>query len=140
MIKPNFGAEESGHGETMTPMIDVIFTLIAFMMLMINTPLLTMELDLPQTEKSASVAVADPQNVTVVILPQAQQWRLDHSDVMNAAQLQQALHNLQQKNDQIQVLLTTDKHTEVQRLISTITILNKLQISGSQIAINEQKA
>lgn len=58
MINNSALEEEQGASEPLTAMIDVIFTLIAFMMLMINTPLSTMEVTLPTTE-------ANSQTVTV---------------------------------------------------------------------------
>lgn len=53
MINNSALEEEQGASEPLTAMIDVIFTLIAFMMLMINTPLASMEVSLPSTDATA---------------------------------------------------------------------------------------
>ena len=46
MIELESDEISSSLQDAMTPMIDVIFVLIAFMMLMINVPLMTMEIEL----------------------------------------------------------------------------------------------
>lgn len=135
MIKAPVEKEETKMSDVMTPMIDVIFSLIAFMMLMINAPLLTMEMSLPEAKKEAELTVADSKNVTVVILHNDDQWQVEQGNILNQNALTNELSRLQQKNDKLQVLLTIEKDVPVQRMISTIAILNKLNITGSQVAV-----
>tara|TARA_Y100000588_G_scaffold199736_2_gene213513 strand:+ start:2693 stop:3130 length:438 start_codon:yes stop_codon:yes gene_type:complete len=141
MIKPNLEddlvSEESG---SMTSMIDVIFTLIAFMMLMINAPLLTMDMDLPDAKKTSIVKAVEKESVTLAVLQQENQWRLDDGSIVDSQTIKQQLSDLNQANDgQLHVLITTDKTTYVQRMVDTISILNELNIQDSQIAINQVK-
>ena len=135
MIRAPADKTENKTNDSMTPMIDVIFTLIAFMMLMINTPLLTMEISLPETKKEANITIVDIKNITVLILPTSDQWQLDRGEILDQAMLTDALSRLQKDNDKIQVLLTIDKDVPVQRMITTIAILNTLKITGSQVAV-----
>ncbi len=141
MIKPNLEddlvSEESG---SMTSMIDVIFTLIAFMMLMINAPLLTMDMDLPDAKKTSIVKAVEKESVTLAVLQQENQWRLDDGSIVDSQTIKQQLSDLNQANDgQLHVLITTDRTTYVQRMVDTISILNELNIQDSQIAINQVK-
>jgi len=135
MIRAPVEKEETKMSDAMTPMIDVIFSLIAFMMLMINAPLLTMEMSLPEAQKESALTVVNSKNVTVVILHTDDQWQLEEGSILNQDALTVELSRLQQKNDKLQVLLTIEKDVPVQRMITTIAILNKLKITGSQVAV-----
>lgn len=135
MIRAPVENTENKTNESMTPMIDVIFTLIAFMMLMINSPLLTMKVSLPEAQKDAEIAVVDIQKVTVSILPTSDQWQLNKGKILDQAMLTDALALLQKESDKLRVLLVIDKDVPVQRMITTIAILNTLKITGSQVAV-----
>ncbi len=135
MIRAPVDKDETKMSDAMTPMIDVIFSLIAFMMLMINAPLLTMEMSLPEAKKEAGLTVADSKNVTIVILHKDDQWQVGQGTTLNQNSLIDELSRLKQKNDKLQVLLTVEKDVPVQRMITTIAILNKLEITGSQVAV-----
>lgn len=135
MIRAPVEQTDTSVSDSMTPMIDVIFSLIAFMMLMINAPLLTMEMSLPEAQKDAEMTVVDMKNVTIVILPSNNQWKIEQGNILNQDALTGALSRLQKKNDKLQVLLTIEKDVPVQRMITTIAILNKLKITGSQVAV-----
>jgi len=120
--------------DTMTPMIDVIFTLIAFMMLMINAPLLSMKMDLPEAKKEQVEGYLQEQIVTLTILPK--HWQLDNGPILKRKDLMEQLISLQQETPELKVTLTTDKHTEVQRMIDAIALLNELQIEAAQVALS----
>jgi biopolymer transport protein ExbD len=138
MIRPE--VDDVIHADehlAMTPMIDVIFTLIAFMMLMINAPLLTMDISLPEAGKSNIVKSTTQQRTVISILPQDGQWIVDQGEVINRSELKEKLALLQNENSNFSVLLATDKTTYVQRMVDTISILNQLNIKNSQIAINK---
>ena len=135
MIRAPIENTDTKMSDSMTPMIDVIFSLIAFMMLMINAPLLTMEMSLPEAQKDTKVSVVDIKSVTIVILPSSGQWQLEQGDILDQNALAAALSRLKKKNEKLQVLLTIEKDVPVQRMITTIAILNKLKITGSQVAV-----
>jgi len=138
MIKPEMDDDHEALGDSMTPMIDVIFTLIAFMMLMINAPMLSMDIDLPQAKKTDIVVAAEAKSIAVAVLKENNQWRIGEGNILSGAQLKQQLATLKSENsDGLKVVLTTDKATYVQRMVDTISILNELEIKGSQIAINK---
>ena len=54
--------------DAMTPMIDVIFVIIAFMMLMINVPLLTMEVELPKAVEKPTVTNVQKNVVSIGVV------------------------------------------------------------------------
>lgn len=136
---------EDGEGlepvspDTMTPMIDVILSLIAFMMLMINAPLLTMDIDLPDVEKQEYTASSQVKPINLLILPAKQQWRLEDRLITSRNDLKTQLSQLVSKDEQTRpVLLSIDQSSMAQRMVDTLDVLDKLGITNTQIALEQQ--
>ena len=143
MIKPEIDSNDLDidTASAMTPMIDVIFTLIAFMMLMINAPLLSIELDLPEAKESKIVVTSESINIAVAIFQETGKWQIGEGEFVSEEALKVQLEQLNTSIEGgVNVVLTIDKSTHVQRLIDTISILNELNITGTQIAINKTES
>ena len=120
--------------DSMTPMIDVIFSLIAFMMLMINAPLLAMKMDLPEVEKQPQQSALQGQAVTLTILPK--QWKLADGPKLDREMIVEQLRLMKLEQPELKVTLSTDKTTEVQRMVDAIALLNELKIEAAQVALS----
>lgn len=139
MIQPDCDNDCSNKiSESMTPMIDVIFTLIAFMMLMINAPLLSVDVNLPETNQSNISISEELTQVVLNILPNKNEWKIGQGTILNEKKLITELQKLKEQHaNNIQVVISTDKETYIQRFIDTVTILNGLEIKSSKIAVNQ---
>ncbi|AZN37153.1 ExbD/TolR family protein [Iodobacter ciconiae] len=124
---------EKGLQETMTPMVDVIFSLLAFMMLMINAPLLTSKLDLPTSEQAAPLTRQNALPINLLIDSHAARWQLDNSDWLDHEQLANRLSSLK-KTPEASLILQMDKNLPVQRLIETLGLLQAAGISATDVA------
>ena len=125
--------------ETMTPMIDVILSLIAFMMLMINAPMLTMEVELPDIDQPQVESIAEEKSINLQILAENQQWRIDHELVKTEKQLKLQLTSLViDAKKPVATILTIDKKVPAQRMIETLDILNRLNIKNINIALDKK--
>ncbi|MGL4735137.1 MAG: ExbD/TolR family protein [Enterovibrio sp.] len=135
MIKISDPAQhEPGLQETMTPMVDVIFSLLAFMMLMINAPLLTSKLDLPANEQATPLSKSATMPVTLLVDDKSARWKLGSSDWLDKAQLTQELATLKEQPTPAPVVLQMDKNLPVQRLIDTMAALQTAGITATDIA------
>jgi len=125
--------------ETMTPMIDVILSLIAFMMLMINAPMLTMEVELPDIDQPQVESIAEEKSINLQILAENQKWRIDHELVKTEKQLKLQLTSLViDAKKPVATILTIDKKVPAQRMIETLDILNRLNIKNINIALDKK--
>ncbi|MGL5290483.1 MAG: ExbD/TolR family protein [Vibrionaceae bacterium] len=135
MIKINEQAQhEPSLQESMTPMVDVIFSLLAFMMLMINAPLLTSKLDLPANEQATPLSKSAITPVTLLVDDKSARWKLGNSDWLDKEQLTQQLLGLKQQPTPAPVVLQMNKDLPVQRLIDTMAALQTAGISATEIA------
>ena len=133
------GLEPSGP-ETMTPMIDVILSLLAFMMLMINAPLLTMDVDLPDINEPELHAASDQKVVNLEILKESGQWRFDGTLINSKEELKSSLQqHVVNAQPAVATVLTIDQDSPAQRMIETLDILNRLGVKNTQIALEAKE-
>lgn len=127
--------QASGGDSSMMPMVDVIFTLIAFMMLIINAPQLTLDLELPSSAASAS-SQAPEQPLTLTILDSAQGWRINGGPTLNAKQTEAALSSIIAAKGKAPVtLLEVDKNAPAQRVVDTLELLGALAIEDARFLL-----
>ncbi|MEL0628862.1 ExbD/TolR family protein [Psychromonas aquatilis] len=125
--------------ETMTPMIDVILSLIAFMMLMINTPLMTMDIDLPDINQADIQSPAEEKVIHLQILEENNQWLIADELITSENKLKTKLMTLVVNADEpVATVLDIDQNSPAQRMIETLDILKRLGINNTHIAL-EQK-
>ncbi|MGL5948071.1 MAG: ExbD/TolR family protein [Aeromonas sp.] len=127
----------SASDNAMTPMIDVIFSLLAFMMLLINAPLASHALNLPSSEQAQTRAASSEPSVLTVT---AQAWQLQTPAAAKApvaldkTALRAALAALMLPDKMPSLVLAMDKDLPVQRLLDTFALLEQAGISATEIA------
>lgn len=132
---------EPASPDTMTPMIDVILSLIAFMMLMINAPLLTMDVNLPEVEQQEYQSHVSTEILNLTILEHDSHWRVNEELVTSNDDLTRILTERVINTDPNPItVLSIDRASSAQRMIETLDILNRLGIKNAQIAIEKESA
>ncbi len=76
MIKVSQNQQQSSLYPDLTPLLDIIFIVMVFLMLTASVRLESLQVDLPTTESSA-VSDVDTQSITVNILAQEPYWAID---------------------------------------------------------------
>lgn len=106
----------------MTAMIDVIFTVIAFMMIVINVPIHTLNVDVPESDAAQSSDARTP--AVLHVLADDKLWRVDDGDPLDRASILEALRARQDaREDALPVLVSIDEQAPVQRMVETFSML-----------------
>jgi len=140
MIELDEQESTNALSEAMTPMIDVIFVLLAFMMLMINVPLLTMQVELPETVNSPDSYQLSQHTITIAMLPDDGSWYLGEDSFATQEALKQKL--IQEKDHHkgaLSVVINSDKSVPVERLVEIFSLLQSLNLSVTHLAIEGQE-
>ncbi|MDK9755160.1 biopolymer transporter ExbD [Vibrio sp. D173a] len=124
--------------DAMTPMIDVIFVIIAFMMLMINVPLLTMEVELPKAVEKPTFANVQRNVVSIGIVDGDEAWFVNETRVLSMEALKDEL--TQQKllyPNQLSVVIHSDKQVPMERVVGLFGALQELELNVSHLALQQ---
>lgn len=128
----------SSFQDAMTPMIDVIFVLIAFMMLMINVPLLTMEVELPKVAETPQSSNVQKHVVTIGVLENADEWLVNESKVSSLEELKEQLQaEKMQYPEQLSVVIHSDRKVAMERVVALFSTLQALELNVSHLALQQ---
>lgn len=130
--------EASSLQDSMTPMIDVIFVLIAFMMLMINVPLITMEVDLPKASEKPTLAAVKKHVVNIALQQNTEQWLVNEQTIDSLAELKEYLKAEKQRHgEQLSVVIQSDRRVAMERVVKLFAALQAQQLNVTHLALQD---
>ena len=122
--------------DAMTPMIDVIFVLVAFMMLMINVPLFTMDVELPKAVEKPQMAKLDKNVVTIGMLIDDNAWQVNDEKVNSIDELKASLtKHKSQFGSNLSIVINSDKKVPMERVVALFSTLQALELNASHLAL-----
>lgn len=125
---PRFGAD-------LTPLIDVLFMLIVFMVLTANSAQLAIEANLPSTEESGLSLPSPESPLTVTIRAAGNAYSVDEADYPDWPAARTAMQSALEADPDRPVVLATEPDAPVQRLIDAMAYLQRAGIPDAQILL-----
>lgn len=121
----------------LTPLLDIIFIVMVFLLLTASIKLQTLEVDLP-TSDSAATSEVDNQSVTINILAQAPYWALQGEQFSDWDSFTKALVTLVADKPDVDIVIGSDKTAQIQHMVKLLSFLQDNQISATQLLIEEE--
>jgi biopolymer transport protein ExbD len=124
--------------DAMTSMIDVIFVIIAFMMLMINVPLMTMEVELPKAVDKPAVANLNQNIISIGVFENDDTWLVNDTRVGSIRELKERLISDKHKySGQLSVVIHSDRQVPMEKLVALFAALQELDLNVSHLALQQ---
>ncbi|MBR9728366.1 ExbD/TolR family protein [Shewanella intestini] len=124
---------QSSIGIDLTPLIDIIFIVLVFLLLTANTQLLTLPVNVPTETKSELVGLSQQEHLAVNIMDEAPHWALDGQTFDQFDQFEAAFIRVLNASPDLNVVVAADKNAPVQPLMTVLALLQRQQISNTQI-------
>lgn len=137
MIKVNQEENRFGLTPDLTPLLDIIFIVMVFLMLTAAVKLDSLEVDLPTTD-SQVVSEVDTKSLTVNILEAEPHWAIDEKEYIDWENFTLALLEEYKSNKQ-PIVIGADKTAEVQHLVKLLAFLQENGIQATQLLTEESK-
>jgi len=122
----------------LTPLLDIIFIVMVFLMLSANIKLQSLEVDLPTTDTSA-MQVVDNKAVTINILAAEPRWAIDGETLSDWTAFQEQLIKMVQEKPDTEWIIAADKTSDVQYMVKLLGFLQQHNIQATQLLIEEEK-
>lgn len=137
----------TGDGLTLelTPLIDIVFMVIVFLLVTANAPLLKLPVDVPQPETTETSVQAEQMDLVISVQRKAPIWGIDKEQYFTWVEFKSALllkvnsagsaqaiespESVQRPN----VSIAPDKAAKADDLVKVMALLNQLNISDAQI-------
>lgn len=124
---------QSSVGIDLTALIDIIFIVLVFLLLTANTQLLTLPVDIPTEASSELTALPQKQHIAINILATEPYWALDGEVFTDFDQFEAAFIQIFNRSPDISVVVAADKNAPIQLLMTILALLQRQQISNTQI-------
>ena len=126
-------AGSSISGIDLTPLLDIIFIVLVFLLLTANTQLLSLAIEVPTESTSELQALSQDKHLTINVMASPPFWALDGKEYQDFKQFEQAfISNFKEKPD-AKVIIAADKEAQVQPLLTLLALMQRKQISNTQI-------
>lgn len=137
MIKVSQQANHNGLVPDLTPLLDIIFIVMVFLMLTAAVKLDSLEVDLPSVD-SPAVSVVENTSLTINILEQAPHWAIDGKQYIDWNNFTLALLEEHRTNKQ-PIVVGAEKTTDVQHLVKLLAFLQQNGIQATQLLTQDSK-
>jgi len=121
-----------------TPLLDVMFMLIVFLVLTANAVPFAVDVALPSDADEVSQAVEEDDTILLTLLPEAEGWKIGEVHYQQESAMQAALIAKHQGDKTQRIIIAGEKSVSMQKLLSVITFLRKQNIQTADILVNQE--
>lgn len=122
----------------LTPLIDIIFIVVVFLLLTANTQLLSLPVDIPTSDSSAQTANIFKQNTVITLQATTPIWGINEQQFDHWREFKTVLQKKIAANpDNQQINIAAAQDSAVQPLIKLLAFLNEQQVANTQILMKE---
>ncbi|MCQ1058477.1 ExbD/TolR family protein [Photobacterium sp. DNB23_23_1] len=123
----------------LTPLLDIIFIVMVFLLLTASVKLQSLEVELPQTETQAlQETESDP--ITVNITSTEPYWALQGEEIDSWDAFKTALTQEVKANPDKPVVIGADKAGSVENMLKLLAFLQQNEIKATQLLMEEDKS
>ncbi len=139
MIRIN-DPEETGASlplPDLTPLLDVVFIVMVFLLFTANAQTLSLPVELPQATAAEAAVTQEPQTITVSLLSEGDPWAVGEQRFNDWSVFSQTLLSQVKDKPDITVLIAGDKEAPLGNLVKLMMFLGKHDIKAAQVLMEE---
>lgn len=136
MISASNSYEPKALLPDLTPLLDIIFIVMVFLMLTASVKLESLQVDLPTTDSSA-VSEVDNQSVTVNILASEPYWAINKHQYKDWDNFAIALLEQSRSSDK-RIIIGAEKTADVQHLVKLLAFMQENNIPATQLLTEQE--
>ncbi|MRI33087.1 biopolymer transporter ExbD [Endozoicomonas sp. OPT23] len=139
MIRINSDEETSAAfpAADLTPLLDVVFIVMVFLLFTANVQTLSLPVNLPEASREEASLSQEPKTLTVSILAENQPWALEEQKFNDFESLSKALLLKVKEAPETTVLVAGDKEAPLGRLVELMAFFSKHKITAAQVLMEE---
>ncbi|MFD2178136.1 ExbD/TolR family protein [Veronia pacifica] len=139
MISHASDSQKESFGVDLTPLLDILFIVMVFLLLTASVQIKTMEVTIPSTNEKSVLSVTDSDVVTINILAEEPHWAIEGKAfsqwALFAGQIQETVARYPDRK----VIIAPDKDASVERMLKLLAFLQTNNIDATNIVMEEDK-
>ena len=139
MIRINDGEETDASfpAADLTPLLDVVFIVMVFLLFTANVQTLSLPVNLPEASREQAVVTQEPKTLTVSILAEDQPWAVGEERYDSFEAFSSALLSEVEAEPETTVLIAGDKEAPLGNLVELMMFLSEHEITAAQVLMEE---
>ena len=133
-------SEETGASlplPDLTPLLDVVFIVMVFLLFTANAQTLSIPVELPQATQAEATVTQEPKTLTVSILAEGKPWAISEERFDNWSVFTQKLLDQVKDKPDVTVLIAGDKEAPLGNLVKLMMFLGQHKIQAAQVLMEE---
>ena len=126
-----------GNGPELTPLIDIVFIVVVFLLLTANIPILSLPVDIPDTDSQLANPTVNKHTLNVAVKASSPHWLLDvqGSGTYEYEDWKDFKGSLitQLNKTESSLLISAESQASAEKLLQLLALLNELAFSDVQI-------
>ena len=115
----------------LTPLIDIVFIVIVFLLVTANVPLLKLPVSIPEASENPSAEVVDSDSAVITVPSRDALWGLDDKEYESWEAFKTQLQARADKD--LSVSIAADGGAQAEALITVMSLLNEMKLQNVQI-------
>ena len=119
----------------LTPLLDVMFMLIVFLVLTTNTMQQVFDVTLPEDKEDTLEVLTENDTIKITIFSEGESWAIDDQKFEDFEEFKKTLMRIYNKSSQKKVIVYGDKSATIDRLMNLLTFLRSKGIETADIVM-----
>jgi len=115
----------------LTPLIDIVFIVIVFLLVTANVPLLKLPVSIPEASENPSAEVVNSDSAVITVPSKDALWGLDDKEYESWEAFKTQLQARADKD--LSVSIAADGDAQAEALITVMSLLNEMKLQNVQI-------
>lgn len=146
MITASSGSHAENNGNDvpsleLTPLIDIVFIVIVFLLITANAPLLKLPVNIPEATENPSADVISDETLVITVASDQNSWALGDDTYEEWGGLKTVLlGRIQSKQsvlNSLNISIATDNSATAESLVKVMSFLNEHQLKNVQILMQQ---
>lgn len=119
----------------LTPLLDVMFMLIIFLVLTTNTIEQVFDVKLPEDKQNVTEGLTEQDLIKITIFDEGNIWAIDDEKFSDFEEFQQLIVKVHSEKPEHDIIIYSDKNSTIDRLMKLLTFLRSENIETADIVM-----
>ena len=122
----------------LTPLLDVVFIVMVFLLFTANVQTLSLPVELPQATTEEATLMTEPKTLTVSILAEGDPWAIEEQKYAHWEEFAPALLDRVNQAPDTTVLIAGDKEAPLGNLVELMMFFSQHKIAAAQVLMEQE--
>lgn len=122
----------------LTPLLDIIFIVMVFLLLTANIQVQSLKVDVPKTQDEAALSNQQKNVITLNILAQDPKWAIQGKTYESWEVFKQTLLDEVKASPKTPLMVAADKHAKVEDMLALLAFLQSQNIQTANLMMEAQ--